>query len=63
MEKDTAQLLKYSFITVLLIAAWFGLTSLSHSIVVESLLGWVGLIAIAFYWRWLIKNKIRGPKS
>jgi FtsH-binding integral membrane protein len=61
MTKDTFQLLKYALIGVLLIAVWFGATSLSRNIVVESLLGWVGFAAVALYWLWL-KRKIGRPK-
>jgi hypothetical protein len=63
MRKGSFDLLKYGFITAVLIAAWFGLASLSHNILVESLLGWIGLVVIGFYWRWLLRNKLGPPKS
>ena len=63
MRSDRLQLLKYSVATVALIVGWFGLTSLSHNILLQSLLGWIGLGAIALYWGWLLKNhKLRPPK-
>jgi hypothetical protein len=63
MSRDRLQLLKYGFITVTLMAGWFGLGSLSHNVLVQSLLGWIGVGVIAFYWRWLIRNKLGPPKS
>jgi len=57
------ELLKYAFITVLLIAGWFALGSLSHNVLLQSLLGWIGFGALALYWRWLIRNKLGPPKS
>jgi len=62
MRQDTFQLLKYGFITVGLIAAWFGLASLSHNILLQSLLGCIGLVMIVLYWRWLRRTKLRPPK-
>lgn len=63
MRQDSLQLLKYGFITAVLIAGWFGVAFLSHNILVQSLLGWIGLAVIVFYWRWLLRNKLRPPKS
>jgi hypothetical protein len=63
MQKDTTELFKYSFITVLLIAGWFGLTALSRNIVVQILLAWAGLAVVALYWRWLKRNKVKSTKS
>jgi hypothetical protein len=63
MRKDSLQLLKYGLITAALIAGWFGLTSISHNVLVQSLLGWIGLVVIVLYWRWLLRNKLRQPKS
>lgn len=63
MRKDSFDLLKYGFITAVLIAGCFGLASLTHSILVQSLLGWLGLVVIVFYWRWLRRNKLQPPKS
>ena len=59
MNRDRLQLLEYGFVTILLIVGWFALASLSHNILVKSLLAWVGLGAIVLYWRWLLKNKTR----
>jgi hypothetical protein len=63
MSPDRFQLLKFAFILVILVLAWFGLTSLSRSLVLQSLLGWVGLGVVVFYYRWLRRNKVRPPKS
>jgi hypothetical protein len=63
MRPDRFQLLKFALILVMLVLAWFGLTSLSHSLMLQSLLGWVGLGVVAFYYRWLLRNKVRPPKS
>jgi hypothetical protein len=63
MTKDTFQLLTFALVAVLLIAAWFALTNLSRNIVVESLLGLIGLAVVALYWRRLKKTKIRPPRS
>lgn len=63
MRKDSFQLLKYGFITAVLIAGWFVLASLSHNILVESPLGWIGVIVAVLYWRWLLRNKFRPPRS
>jgi hypothetical protein len=63
MSRDRMELLKYGFITVLLIAGWFGLASLSHNLLVRLLLAWIGLAVVVVYWRWLIRNKVRPPKS
>lgn len=62
MQKDTFELLKYSFITLLLIAGWFGSTTLSRNMVVQWLLGWAGLAVIVLYWRWLLRHKVKPPK-
>ena len=57
-------LLKHGLATVLLLVCWFGLASLNHSIIIQSLLGWAGLGVIALYWSWLLrKNGLRRPKS
>jgi hypothetical protein len=61
--KDRLQLLKYALIAVVLIAAWLGSMSLSHNILVQSLLGWIGLGVVVFYYRWLRRNRLRPPKS
>jgi hypothetical protein len=63
MRPDRFQLLKFALILVMLVLAWFGLTSLSHNLMLQSLLGWVGLGVVAFYYRWLLRNKVRLPKS
>lgn len=62
MTQDTLELLKHGLLTVLLVVGWFGLASLSHNVLIQSLLGWVGLAVIVLYWRWLLKNKLRPPK-
>jgi hypothetical protein len=62
MTKDTFQLLKYSVISSLLVAAWFASTGLSDSLVVKYLIGWVGLAVVVLYFRWLLKNKV-GPRE
>ena len=62
MRKNNFDLLKFGFITAVLIAGWFGLASLSHNILVQSLLGWIGLVVIVFYWRWLRRSKLGPPK-
>ncbi|MBZ5551327.1 MAG: hypothetical protein LAO21_01305 [Acidobacteriia bacterium] len=63
MRKDSVELLKYGFITTGLIAGWFGLASLSHSILVQLLLASIGLVVNVLYWRWLLRRKLRPPKS
>jgi hypothetical protein len=60
---DRLQALKYALITVALIAGWFALASISHRMLVELLLGWIGLGGIVLYWRWLLRNKLRPPKA
>ncbi len=62
MTEDTSQLLKFSFITVVLIAGWFALASISKNVLIDSLLGWIGLGVLALFWRWLRRNKLRPPK-
>jgi hypothetical protein len=63
MRKDRLHLLKYSLVTVLLIAGWFGVASVSRNILLRYLLGWVGFGVIALYWGWLLRTKkLRPPK-
>jgi hypothetical protein len=62
MNQDRFQLLKYALISVALIGGWFGLTFVSHNILLQLLLGSVGLGVVAFYYRWLRRNKVRPPK-
>ena len=62
MTKRSFDLLRYGFITAVLIVGWFALASLSHNLLIEMLLGWIGLIVIVFYWRWLLRNKLRPRK-
>ena len=63
MQKDTLELFRYGLISLLLIAGWFGLTTLSRNLVVQWLLGWGGLAVNVLYWRWLLRNKVKPPKS
>ncbi|MGO9402129.1 MAG: hypothetical protein ACLPVW_01515 [Terriglobales bacterium] len=63
MKKDSFQLLKYGFVTAVLMAGWFALASLGRNILLQSLFGWIGLVVIVLYWRWLRRNKLRPPKS
>jgi hypothetical protein len=63
MSVDSRDLLKFGLLTVALIAGWFALASVSHNLIVESLFGWVGLGVIAWYLRWLVKNKVKPPQS
>jgi hypothetical protein len=63
MGRDTRRLLKFGLITALLIAGWFELASVSHNVLLQLLLGWVGLGVVVLYWRWLQRNKLRPPKS
>jgi hypothetical protein len=58
ISKDKLQLLRYSLETCLLIAGWWGITSLSHNSTVQFLSGWVGFGAISLYWRWLPRKKV-----
>jgi hypothetical protein len=62
MTPDRLQLLKFGIISAVLIVGWFVLTSVTHNIVLQSLLGWIGLGVIALYYRWLKKNKVQPPK-
>jgi uncharacterized membrane protein YeaQ/YmgE (transglycosylase-associated protein family) len=63
MTLDTRELLKFSFLTVAVVAGWFALASVSKNVIVEIVLGWVGLAFLALYWRWLLKKKAKPPKS
>ncbi len=63
VNSDRWQLLKYGLLTVLVVAMWFALTALSHNWLVQVALGWIGVAALALYWRWLLRNKVRPPKS
>jgi len=64
MRQDRLQLMKSALVTAVLIVGWFGLASMSHNVLVQSLLGWIGLGVIAVYWGWLLrKHKLRPPKS
>ena len=62
MKHDSLQLFKYGLITALIVVAWFALTSLSHNVLVEIVLGWIGLGGVVLYWRWLLRNKVRRTK-
>ena len=62
MRADT-ELLKYGVVTALLTAGWFALASVGRNILVESLLGWVGLVVVCLFLRWVIRNKVRPPKG
>jgi hypothetical protein len=55
-------LIKHGVLTVLLVSGWFALASLSRNSGVQSALGWVGLAVVAFYFRWILKNKLQPPK-
>ena len=59
MKKDTVQLLGFSLLTVVLLVACFGLVSLSHNVMVQYLLGWVGVAGMALYFRWLLRKKVK----
>lgn len=63
MKGDRIQVAKYGLLTSGLVVGCFALTSVSHNIVVQSLLGWAGLAAIALYFRWLWHNKLPPPKD
>jgi hypothetical protein len=54
-----SDLLKHGLIFALLILIWFGLTMLSRNLLIQVILGWIGLGAVALYWRWLHIKKIR----
>lgn len=63
MTRDTVQLWKYGFITAGLIIGCFSLTVLSHNLLVQLFLGWIGSGVIIVYWGWLLrKYKLRPPK-
>jgi hypothetical protein len=62
MPKDGLQLFKFALIFALLILGWFSLTSVSHNVLLQLLLGWIGLGIVALYYLWLKRNKIRPPK-
>ncbi len=59
MNSDKVELLKYGCITVVLVVGCFALTSVSRSIYLQVLLGWVGVGILVLYFRWLHKNKLR----
>jgi hypothetical protein len=46
----------------LLDAGCFALASVSHRLIMQVVLGWLGLGVVVLYVRWLLKNKIRGPR-
>jgi hypothetical protein len=56
------QLLKYALLSVVLVAAWFVLATLPQNMFMKVALGWIGLLGIALYWRFLLR-KFRNPKS
>ncbi len=62
-RNDRLDLLKHALLLVLLIVGWLALTLLSHNVVVQSVLGWVGLGAVALYARWLLKKKLHSDTA
>jgi hypothetical protein len=62
-RSDRIKLLEHAFITAILITTWFGIASLSHDVLIQSLLGWSGFVLVALYWGWLLrKHHLRRPK-
>jgi hypothetical protein len=58
LTTDSVDLLKHGLIATLLVVAWFALTFLSHNVVVQSMVGWLGLGGLILYARWLFKHKV-----
>jgi hypothetical protein len=59
MNHDSLQLLKYASLLVVLIVGWFALSSVGQVFWVQLMLGSIGFGALAFYWSWLLRNKVR----
>lgn len=58
MASDRIQLFKYGLMFAVLVIGWFALTMVSKNIVVQIVLGWIGLGVVALFYWWVSKHKL-----